>query len=280
MPAGGGKKKLKRREREALLQQHGIALQGQLKHQQDGAAGAPSPGRQGGNAGEQPQGGGAGPPPKPVDDDDDIFGDAGTDYEPTIKDEKKKAAAAAAVESGGQQRGGYFGGAAEDLHADLPPLPADGEERWEVGEGGAHLRLLPIPPFVVWDVRRSRGTASRCMSVCCGWAEVAWWARGVLPSMGSPRPALLAVVAVALPCVQAHALLCSQGCRHSFCGTLCFHIHMLSLPCLQMHRLHLRPRRASCLARLQVRSAPDIRCSVLMSSLPSIASEATFKIAL
>ncbi|KAL4420939.1 hypothetical protein ABPG77_001422 [Micractinium sp. CCAP 211/92] len=122
---GGGKKKLKRREREALLQQHGIALQGQLKHQQDGAAGAPSPGGQGDSAQQQPQGGGAAQPPKPVDDDDDIFGDAGTDYEPTIKDEKKKAAAAAAAEGGGQQRGGYFGGSAEDLHADLPPLPAD-----------------------------------------------------------------------------------------------------------------------------------------------------------
>ncbi|KAL4452787.1 hypothetical protein ABPG75_008449 [Micractinium tetrahymenae] len=122
---GGGKKKLKRREREALLQQHGIALQGQLKHQEGSAGGAPSPGEQGGNVPEQQQGGGAGQPPKPVNEDDDIFGDAGTEYEPTIKDEKRKAAAAAAADGGGQRRGGYFGGGEDDLHADLPPLPAD-----------------------------------------------------------------------------------------------------------------------------------------------------------
>ncbi len=145
------------------MQQHGIALQGQLKHQQDGAAGAPSPGGQGDSAQQQPQGGGAAQPPKPVDDDDDIFGDAGTDYEPTIKDEKKKAAAAAAAEGGGQQRGGYFGGSAEDLHADLPPLPADGAGRrnghvWDV----THLRLsLMLPPANMPNGARQ---AQRCMA--------------------------------------------------------------------------------------------------------------------
>lgn len=57
--------------------------------------------------------------PKP-EDDGDIFGDAGTDYEPTVKKDK-------AAEQGpqGAQRGGYFG---EDLHADLPPLPKPGAE--------------------------------------------------------------------------------------------------------------------------------------------------------
>lgn len=130
--AGGGKKKLKRREREALLQQHGIALQGQLKHQQGGTDGKPAAGRTGGSADDRQHDGSVGQPLKPADDDDDIFGDAGTDYQPTIKDEKKKKAAAAAATAGdGQRHGSYFGGAIADLHADLPPLPTDGEEHLE-----------------------------------------------------------------------------------------------------------------------------------------------------
>ena len=60
---------------------------------------------------------------------------SGTDYAPTVKDEKKRAAAAAAAAAnGGERRGGYFG-AGEDLHADLPPLPAEGEGRGQ----GEHL---------------------------------------------------------------------------------------------------------------------------------------------
>lgn len=81
------------------------------------------------------QAGAAPPPPQPplpADEDDDIFGDAGTDYQPTIKDRERlarkteaaaEAEAAAAAEG---QRGGYFGEGGADLHADLPPLPRDG----------------------------------------------------------------------------------------------------------------------------------------------------------
>ncbi|PRW61028.1 suppressor of mec-8 and unc-52-like protein 2 [Chlorella sorokiniana] len=139
--AGGGRKKLKRREREALLQQHGIALAGQLKSQaaegpaSRGAAGtngSSAPASQEGNAAGAAAAAEGGPPPPPPEDDDDIFGDVGTDYEPTIKDkERMQQKAAAAAEAG--RRGGYFGGG-EDLHADLPPLPKDDD------------RVPPPPP--------------------------------------------------------------------------------------------------------------------------------------
>lgn len=137
---GGGRKKLKRREREALLQQHGIALAGQLKSQaggeqqagcSSGAGAGVGPGADGSSgpaSQERPAAAVAAaegaPPPPPPDQDDDIFGDAGTDYVPTVKDkERMQQKAAAAAEAA--RRGGYFGGR-EYLHADLPPLPKDG----------------------------------------------------------------------------------------------------------------------------------------------------------
>ncbi len=133
LPSGGGRKKLKRREREALLQQHGIALAGQLKGQAGGepqarsgpaANGSSGPASQEGDAAAAAAAAEGAPPPPPADDDDDIFGDVGTDYVPTIKDkERMQQKAAAAAEAA--RRGGYFGGG-EDLHADLPPLPKEG----------------------------------------------------------------------------------------------------------------------------------------------------------
>ena len=124
LPTGGGKKKLKRREREALLQQHGIQVHGQLKNQAAPAAAAAAAVEEE-NAGEQ-QRPAARQAAAPVDEDDDIFGDAGTDYQPTVKDKQRAAAAAAAAAVAEQRRGGYFG-QQEDVHADLPPLPRDGE---------------------------------------------------------------------------------------------------------------------------------------------------------
>ncbi|EFN50558.1 hypothetical protein CHLNCDRAFT_136594, partial [Chlorella variabilis] len=139
---GGGKKKLKRRDREALFQRHGIALQGAVRHPPappGGAAAQPGAGagaaaEAGAEAGLGPEEGPQRPPAAAAaagEDDDDIFGDAGTDYQPTVKDKARAAAAAAAAEQQQQQqgqarRGGYFGAGAEaELHADLPPLPAE-----------------------------------------------------------------------------------------------------------------------------------------------------------
>jgi hypothetical protein len=96
------------------LQQHGLAVHGVVKGA-DGAIAAAAAEEQLEPPAEELLAAGRKP-----DDDDDIFGDAGTDYEPTVK--KDKAAEAAEREA---RKGGYFG---EDLHADLPPLPKDGAE--------------------------------------------------------------------------------------------------------------------------------------------------------
>lgn len=114
---GGGRKKLKKKEREALLHQHGIAVSGSLRQQ---------PVEQHLQAALQQEQQEPGPR-QPVDDDEDIFGDAGRDYAPTLP--KRAAGAVAAVEEGGEataeggRKGGYFGG--ENLAADLPPLPGE-----------------------------------------------------------------------------------------------------------------------------------------------------------
>ena len=176
--AGGGRKKLKRREREALLQQHGIALAGQLKGQaapeQAGSADRGAGGSLGQVEGPAAAAGVPPQPPAPADEDDDIFGDAGTDYVPTVKDKERmqqKAAAAAAEAEAGARRGGYFGGGEEDLHADLPPLPKEG--------GWAGWRGVMVHQGRWWE--------EACTAACGRWRARRVPAPAACSSRPSPR---------------------------------------------------------------------------------------------
>eukprot|EP00887_Chlorella_sp_A99_P003354 scaffold26.g3354.t1 len=120
---GGGRKRLKKKEREALLTQHGLAVAGSLRPAQgQGGGGGGAAAAQEAGAGEQPEAGAA---PRPVDDDEDIFGDAGRDYAPTLPPPPDGEAAGGGVAEQ-ERRGGYFGGGGGDAPgADLPPLPGE-----------------------------------------------------------------------------------------------------------------------------------------------------------
>ena len=229
---GGGKKKLKRREREALLQQHGIQVHGKLKHPT--AAAAFDAGVEGEGDPQRPV---ARQPAPPVDEDDDIFGDAGTDYQPTVKDKQRAAAAAAAAEVAEQRRGGYFG-QQEDLHADLPPLPKDGA--WGL------LGALPVLSLPAVELSCAAMT-TRCVAIPRA-SPPALCVAATDGDMPPPLPAdedLMGPSAggwcgwlrVWLDCLLASILRCN-ACTHSLCyapGLRTAH-RLSSASCVQARR--------------------------------------------
>ena len=167
--AGGGRKRLRKKERAGLLTPAaagGVQMSGALRPAAAGSDAGPSDP-------QQQQGAAAAAPAPAPESDDDIFGDAGTDYVP-VRRKEPAAAPEAAVAAAGDEAGPrlarvYFEGGADTL-ADLPPLPTG--EGSCAGDSAAGAAL---------PARCCLGSLGAC---CC--AALAGEEEG--PAMGPARP--------------------------------------------------------------------------------------------
>jgi IK cytokine len=135
----GGKKVVKRKDKDDILgelkqgvaQQQGAGLQ-QGQDQGAAAAGQPAPGSQ--QAGGQRQS-------KAADEDDDIFGDAGTDYKPSVSGKKKAPQQ--------QQQQQHAGGGGDDMELEEGEAPPEHPQQGPGDYGPAPPTGMYADPYAV-----------------------------------------------------------------------------------------------------------------------------------